>query len=82
MIRKPIEIVKKHRVRVGGTVRIGAGEKSVPVRPLTPSGTVPHEPMQARVVESNTDYTVIEVVCSCGQKTHIQCNYAGTAKSQ
>jgi hypothetical protein len=82
MIRKHMELIKNDQIRVGGTVRIGTGEKSAPVRPLTPSGTVPHEPMQARIVESNTDYAILEIICSCGQKTHIQCNYVNTVKSQ
>ncbi len=82
MIRKHMELIKNEQIRTGGTVHIGSGEKSVPVRPLTPSGAVPHEPMQARIVESNTDYAVIEVTCSCGQKSHIQCNYVNTAKTQ
>jgi hypothetical protein len=34
------------------------------------------EPIQARIVESNSDYAILEIVCSCGCKTHIQCNYA------
>jgi hypothetical protein len=82
MMRKYMELIKNEQIRVGGTVRIGAGDKSAPVRPLTPSGAVPQEPMQARIVESNTDYAVIEVICSCGQKTHIQCNYVNTAKPE
>lgn len=77
-----MKLIKNNQIRVGGTACIGAGEKSVPVRPLTPSGAVPSEPLQARIVESNTDYAIIEVICSCGQKTHIQCNYVNTAKSQ
>ena len=82
MIPKHMELIKKEQIRVGGTVRIGIGEKNAPVRPLTPSGAVPHEPMQARIVESNTDYAIIEVTCSCGQKSHIQCNYVNTDKTQ
>jgi hypothetical protein len=79
-----MKLIKNNQVRDGGTACIGAGEKSAPVRSLTstPSGAVPSEPMQARIVESNTDYAIIEVTCSCGQKTHIQCNYVQTAKSQ
>lgn len=81
-MHKHMELIKKDQIRVGGTVRIGAGEKNAPVRPLTPSAAVPHEPMQARIVESNTDYAIIEVACSCGQKSHIQCNYVNTGTTQ
>ena len=48
-MQRHMELIKKDQIRVGGTVRIGAGEKNAPVRPLTPSGAVPHEPMQARI---------------------------------
>ena len=81
MIARNIEIVKKNRVRTGGTVRIGVGEKNTSFRSLTPSAAMSHEPMQARVVESNSEYAIIEVICPCGQKTHIQCHYADATKS-
>ena len=82
MASKSMRLIKKDQVRVGGTACVGSGEKSAPVRSLTPSGAVPSEPIQARIVESNTDYAIIEVTCSCGQKSHIQCNYVNTTKSQ
>jgi DUF971 family protein len=81
MIARNIEIVKKNRVLAGETVRISVGEKHTSLRPLTPSAAMAHEPMQARVVESNSEYAIIEVICPCGQKTHIQCHYADAAKS-
>jgi hypothetical protein len=80
MTTRNMKLIKNDQVRVGGTACIGAGEKSAPVRPSTPSGAVPLEPMQARIVESNTDYAIIEVTCSCGLKTHVQCNYVQTVK--
>jgi hypothetical protein len=82
MSSEPTRLIKRNQVRDGGTACIGAGDKSAPVRPVTPSRAVPPEPMQARIVESNSDYAIIEVLCSCGQKTHIQCNYVNAAKTQ
>jgi len=34
-------------------------------------------PREARVIESNSEYAILEVICSCGSKMHIQCNYGG-----
>jgi hypothetical protein len=85
MASRHMKLIKNNQIRVGGTACVGAGEKSAPVRsstPCVPSGAVPSEPMQARIVESNTDYAIIEVTCSCGQKTHVQCNYVNTVKTQ
>ncbi|MFA5552973.1 MAG: hypothetical protein WCZ89_06410 [Phycisphaerae bacterium] len=33
-------------------------------------------PASAKIVENNTEYAVIELTCSCGQKTQIKCQYA------
>lgn len=74
MLAGTIEIIKKERITLSGTVRINPGERNAPVRPTTPR-TVPPGPVQARIVESSRDYAVIEVVCSCGCKTNIQCQY-------
>jgi hypothetical protein len=37
-------------------------------------------PQEARIIESNSEYAIIEVTCSCGAKSHIQCNYAAMTK--
>jgi hypothetical protein len=76
MFCRTIDIIKKDKTLVGGTVRLGAGERNAPVRPSTPSRTVPHGSMQARLIDSNADFALIEVACSCGCKTQIQCQYA------
>jgi len=75
MLAGTIEIIKKDKIKLSGTVRVIPGERNAPVRPTTPR-TVPPGPVQARIVESSSDYAIIEVVCSCGCKTHIQCQYA------
>lgn len=32
-----------------------------------------------RIIESNPEFAVIEVVCCCGAKTYLKCQYAGGA---
>jgi hypothetical protein len=70
-------VLKKNQVQTGGSVRLTRGGGNAPVRTL-PSGqtAAPAVPQEARVIESNNEYAIIEVKCSCGQTMHIQCNYA------
>lgn len=78
MLPKRVQVLKHHRVQVSGSVCLSPAADGGP-RPggqsraqVQRTGT----PQQARVVESNSEYAIIEVTCSCGSKTHIQCNYA------
>lgn len=32
---------------------------------------------QVRIVQNNPDFAVIEMICSCGAKTLLKCEYAG-----
>ena len=78
MNRNLITIIKKDQVRVGGTVRLAPGGGHAPVMTAASAQADSHisVPQEARVIESNSDYAIIEVICSCGDKMHIQCNYA------
>lgn len=81
MLYRLTTVIKKDQVLVSGSVRLEPGGDA-PVRTATPSQTDPHAPdsepvaQEARIIESNNEYAVIEVICSCGAKSHIQCNYA------
>jgi len=77
MRRKVIRVLKKEHVRVGESVKLG-GETAVADSPAVPGGSVAQ---QARIVESNNEYAIIEIICSCGQKTHVQCNYSSLTGS-
>jgi hypothetical protein len=44
--------------------------------PQTSQNAPGSQPQQVRIVESNSEYAIIEVTCSCGSKSYIQCNYA------
>jgi hypothetical protein len=76
MIYKTIDVIKKHKTCVSGTVRLGMGESNAPVRPSTPSRAVPQGSIEARLIDSNNEFALIEAVCSCGCKTQIKCCYA------
>ncbi len=32
---------------------------------------------QVRIVESESDFSVIEITCSCGESMHLRCEYTG-----
>ena len=32
---------------------------------------------QVRIVESGSEFSVIEITCSCGEKLNLRCEYAG-----
>lgn len=76
MMYKTVDVIKKKKAHICGAVRLCAGEKNAPVRPTTPSRAAPQGTIQARLIDSTSEYALIEVVCSCGAKTQIQCRYA------
>jgi hypothetical protein len=81
-----VKVLKASQVQVDGTLRLDYGDSgSAPVRTESASSAQadahvpPAEagvPQEVRIIESNSDYAIIEVVCSCGSKCHVQCNYA------
>ena len=83
MSLKVIQVLKSAQVSVKGSVRLGTGGGAAPVRTSSSTqantGTGVHE---ARIVESNSEYAIIEITCDCGAKSHIQCNYAGAADGE
>ena len=76
MRHRAIKVLKKGQVKAGGSVQLD-GDMGVD-SPAKPAGSVAR---QARIVESNNEYAIIEIICSCGQKTHVQCNYSNMTGS-
>jgi hypothetical protein len=74
-------IIKGSEVKLEGTYRLGGAQAGVqsaaPRERVVPSAAV-----QARIIESQPQYAIIEVTCSCGTKTQIRCEYADAAKNQ
>ena len=84
MIGRSVKVMKKDGVKVGGSVRIGPEIGLAPVRMHSASRACPPTAAvaeQARIIESNAEYAVIEIICACGKKSHIQCNYANVDKT-
>ena len=80
MTHKPVKVVKNEQVVVDGNVciKLGSGIEAVAVSTVGQS-IGPGDIEQARVIESNEQYAIIEIICSCGAKSHIQCNYGDIA---
>lgn len=81
MTHKLVRVLKAEDIELTGSVCLGTGSGPAPVRTDSPAQMdTAAAPQQARIVESNTEYAVIEVICSCGTKNYIQCNYGQMAK--
>jgi hypothetical protein len=37
---------------------------------------------KARILDNNNEYAVIELVCSCGRKTVVRCEYGGESAAR
>ena len=81
MVNSSTIILKRGQVKVEGTYKVEIG-------PITgqPEGAAARPdsavPLQARIAEKQQDHTVIELICSCGKKSYIQCDYAAQAETQ
>lgn len=74
-------ILKSEEVRFEGRVQLGAPQ---PGSNLAKNKSAAPAMQQVRIVENNPEYAVVEVICRCGTKTYIRCDYssaepAGTA---
>ncbi|MDT8300000.1 MAG: hypothetical protein RQ760_00860 [Sedimentisphaerales bacterium] len=67
-------ILKESQVKLDGkfTLDIMQAETKSSEEPAAALG----EP-QVRIAESKSDYSVIEIICSCGTSMFLRCDYAG-----
>ena len=76
MLSKPVRVIKGDQIDIDGTVQLSpftAAGRATASPSALPSGAVSQ---QARIVQSNQNFAILEVVCGCGCKSHIQCDYA------
>jgi len=82
MLPKKITVIKKNRIRMGSPVPLGpTGIISAAGPPGDAAVDSPTAVAQARIVESNSDYVILEMICGCGHKSFVQCNYGNVAGS-
>ena len=79
MVGGIVKVLKRSMVTDGGVA-----ELTVPVDCGSPAvaSSAAGVCQQAHILESNDEYAIIEIVCSCGRKTSVQCNYSELSKSQ
>lgn len=69
MIHRLVTLLKADTVKMG--------EQSIVVGQGASAGAAAGDStaQEARIVESNDEYAVIEIVCGCGAKSFVQCNF-------
>lgn len=72
MEKTAARILKGSDIKLEGTFCLDAGQPAPAVARDKNNSSVP---VQARIVEKQPQYAVIEITCSCGTKTHIKCEY-------
>ncbi|MHC4291408.1 MAG: hypothetical protein ACYTEU_00495 [Planctomycetota bacterium] len=78
MLPKCAKVVKPDEMEINGTAYIESAAGTVRCRSLASSeaaegtgGAI----QQARIIESNDSHAILELICSCGCKSRVQCNY-------
>lgn len=69
--------VPRHILK-GGNVKI-EGQFQLDLEAPTPNSVEQknkvHNTAQAKIVETNPEFAVLEITCSCGTKIHVRCEY-------
>lgn len=73
MVKTAGRILRGDSVKVEGTFQLCAMQSKAG----SPGAAVVHsgEP-RVSVIETNSEFTIIEVTCSCGTKTSVKCKHA------
>jgi hypothetical protein len=64
-------ILKAKDVKLQGCFHLDIAR---PANPAGPARTASASP-QVRIVETHTDFAVMEITCACGTQTRIRCEY-------
>jgi len=67
-------ILKSEDVKLEGRFLLDVAQTGLN---LPKQGSAASAPPQVRIMESHVEYAVIEVICSCGTKMSLRCEYAG-----
>lgn len=72
-------ILKSNQVKSEGQIKIGIQQVDRQQTEKTQhSGTI-HE---VRVVEKHPEFAVVQIICSCGARALLRCEYASVVKAQ
>jgi hypothetical protein len=78
-----VTVLRRQTTRRGTPVPLPARPSAAAAKPGSgPTPAAPGAvPQQVRVIESNQEYAILEVLCSCGATMHIQCNYGNVTET-
>jgi hypothetical protein len=65
-------ILKSSNVKIEGRFHLNVDPGAHPAPPLRKN---PNLPPQVRIVEKHPEFAVLELTCSCGNKSYIRCEY-------
>jgi hypothetical protein len=81
MMETSRRILKKDDVELDGRYQLDLGPGKFQAHEPASGNTVASEP-QARIIENQPEYAVIEVTCSCGTKVCLKCEYSDNQISE
>ena len=73
------QTIKADNVKIEGRVILGNNAEKTDNGQISENNAANRPPV-VKLIESNEQYAVIEIVCGCGMKTKVQCNYAEVDK--
>jgi len=71
MQSRTAHVLKSGEVECGGSVKLTGAAAETTGPASHPASAI----QQAQIVENTEQYALIEVVCSCGAKTYVRCEY-------
>ena len=72
MVNTVGQVLKSSKVKLEGKFQLKIDADSTPA---ANSGGANNAILQANIVENTAEFAIIEVICSCGSKTRIKCQY-------
>ncbi len=72
-------IMKSNDIKLEGRFRLDVGQ-DVPNSANGKNATL--SPAQVRIVENHPEFAVMEVICGCGAKTQIRCEYTDAQSTE
>ena len=79
MEKAAIHVLKSNDVKLEGRFRLDVGQ-GVPT--TANKRNAASSPPQVRIVENHPEFAVLELVCGCGAKTNIRCEYTDAPSTE
>ena len=76
MMQTMNRILKSSEVEIDGRCNLDIGRS---VSPAHPGKNNTDTAAKVKILDNNNEYTLIELTCSCGQKTLVRCEYGNVS---